>query len=242
MYCPLCGAEYRPGFTICSDCQVDLVPDLPRPTSANRSIDDNDEKSFALVWSGNDSRLHAEICDTLDHEKIPARTLGSEDHLFNFTTRPGFEVYVPVDLVNSAREAIRQAQLTPDEDTEQNSADLLEVPAEDTPSNDNADEYEERRDLRNLDPQDATVEIWSGEDVDMAAMMASSLRENDIPCRSDPDLAEPPDITGSDMGGPGTAENEASDETRATRLFVFPEDEKRAKEIVREIVNATPPE
>jgi hypothetical protein len=29
---------------------------------------------------------------------------------------------------------------------------------------------------------------------------------------------------------------------RPTRLFVFPEDEKSAKEIVREIVNAAPPE
>ena|SRR5215467_35235 len=25
MFCPRCGAEYRPGFTHCSDCDVDLV-------------------------------------------------------------------------------------------------------------------------------------------------------------------------------------------------------------------------
>ncbi len=30
MYCPQCGAEYRPGFSRCADCDVDLVTELPR--------------------------------------------------------------------------------------------------------------------------------------------------------------------------------------------------------------------
>ena len=29
MFCPQCRAEYRAGFTRCSDCDVDLVHDLP---------------------------------------------------------------------------------------------------------------------------------------------------------------------------------------------------------------------
>jgi hypothetical protein len=251
MYCPLCGAEYRPGFTVCSDCQVALVPDPPGATSANASNDTSDEKSFALVWSGNDSRLHDEICQALDREKIPARTLGSEDHLFNFNRRPTFEVYVPADLVNSAREAIKQVAAI--EKTEEPSeSDLLEIPAEEGSPNDNDEDEEERRDFRNLDPQDATVEIWSGQNRELAAMIASSMRENHIPYRSDPDLsspdlAEPPDIIGSDIAEPDipgsdSAEKSASDQMRPTRLFVFPEDEKSAKEIVREIVNAAPPE
>jgi hypothetical protein len=245
MYCPLCGAEYRPGFTVCSDCQVDLVPDPPRAASANVSIDDTaDKKSFALAWSGNDSRLHAEICEALDRQKIPARTLGSEDHLFNLATRTAFEVYVPADLVNSAREAIKQLAAM-EEIVEPSESDLLEIPAEEGSPND--EDEEERRDSRGLDPQDATVEIWSGQDADMAAMIASSLRENHIPYRSDPDLAEPPDIAGSDIAGsdipgPDSPEKSASDQMRPTRLFVFPEDEKSAKEIVREIVDAAPPE
>jgi len=251
MYCPLCGAEYRPGFTVCSDCQVALVPDPPRAASATASNDTSDEKSLALVWSGNDSRLHDEICQALDREKIPARTLGSEDHLFNFNRRPTFEVYVPADLVNSAREAIKQVSAT-EEIAEPSESDLLEIPAEEGSPNDNDEDEEERRDSRGLDPQDATVAIWSGQNRELAAMIASSLRENHIPYRSDPDLsnpdlAEPPDIAGSDIAepdfpGPYSAEKSASDETRATRLFVFPEDEKSAKEIVREIVNAAPPE
>jgi hypothetical protein len=255
MYCPLCGAEYRPGFTVCSDCQVALVPDPPRAASANVSIDDTaDEKSFVLVWSGNDSRLHAEICEALDRQKIPARSLGSEDHLFNLATRPAFEVYVHADLVNSARDAIKQVAAM-EEIEEPSESDLLEIPAEEGSPND--EDEEERRDFRNLDPQDATVEIWSGQNRELAAMIASSLRENHIPCRPDPDLSNPdvaelPDIAESDLAepdipGPDSAEphfekKDASDEKRATRLFVFPEDEKSAKEIVREIIDAAPPE
>jgi hypothetical protein len=258
MYCQLCGAEYRPGFTVCSDCQVALVPDPPRGGSANVSVDAiSDEKSFALVWSGNDSRLHVEICEALDLQKIPARTLGSEDHLFNLATRPAFEVYVPADLVNSARETIHEVAGI-EEIEEPSESDILEIPAEEGSPNDNDEDEEERRDSRNLDPQDATVEIWSGQSRELAAMIASSLRENHIPSRTDPDLfdpdlAEPPDIARSsdiaepDIPGPDSAEphfekKDASDEMRATQLFVFPEDEKSAKEIVREIVNAAPPE
>jgi putative signal transducing protein len=29
MWCPSCGAEYRPGFTHCPDCGVDLVAERP---------------------------------------------------------------------------------------------------------------------------------------------------------------------------------------------------------------------
>lgn len=43
MYCPTCGDEYRAGFTICSDCQVALVPGspekpAPRQTTAIGSV------------------------------------------------------------------------------------------------------------------------------------------------------------------------------------------------------------
>jgi hypothetical protein len=127
-----------------------------------------------------------------------------------------------------------------EEIAEPSESDLLEIPAEEGFPNDNDEDEEERRNFRNLDPQDATVEIWSGQNRELAAMIASSLRQNHIPYRSDPDLSNP-DIAGSDIAGSDNAEKSASDETRPTGLFVFPEDEKSAKEIVREIVNAAPP-
>jgi hypothetical protein len=225
MYCPVCGAEYRPGFTVCSDCQVALVSDPPGGVSDHPS---SDNASFALLWSGSDARIHAEICEALGRQKIPARTLGSEDHLFNLSTRPAFEVYVPADRVNSAREALKQvADL--EESEKPSESGILEIPAEDGAPEESAydQEEEERGDRINRDPLDATVEVWSGQSRELAAMIASSLRENHIPSRSDPDMAEP---------------QNASHATPAVRLLVFPEDEKRAKEIIREIVDAAPPE
>ena len=29
MFCPVCGSEYRKGFTECNDCQIPLVDTLP---------------------------------------------------------------------------------------------------------------------------------------------------------------------------------------------------------------------
>jgi hypothetical protein len=108
MYCPLCGAEYRPGFTACSDCQVDLVPEPPRQAFADAATNSG---PFVLVWSGNDLRKHAEICEALDRQKIPVRTLGRQDHLFGASMHPDFEVLVPSDLKNSAREALNQVEV-----------------------------------------------------------------------------------------------------------------------------------
>ena len=37
MFCPRCRAEYRPGFHRCSDCDVELVDELPEdPASVDR--------------------------------------------------------------------------------------------------------------------------------------------------------------------------------------------------------------
>jgi hypothetical protein len=230
MYCPLCGAEYRPGFTVCSDCQVSLVPDPPSESSTE-SADSvaTGGTSFAPVWSGSDTRKLAEICEELDRQKIPTRTLRREDRLFNPTAHAPFEVYVPIDRMTAARKAINEADPTEDDSEPILESDTLEIPAEEgSPDDDGDDGYEdERAQLRNLDPEDATAEIWSGDDVDLAAMITSSLRENHIPCRSDSDTPEP---------------QSASEEMSSTRLFVLPEDEKRAKEIVREIVDAAPPD
>jgi Putative prokaryotic signal transducing protein len=39
MWCPSCGAEYRPGFTRCTDCDVDLVDELPVVPEAKGAVD-----------------------------------------------------------------------------------------------------------------------------------------------------------------------------------------------------------
>jgi hypothetical protein len=38
MFCPECRAEYRPGFTHCSDCEVDLVHELSESDTRARQL------------------------------------------------------------------------------------------------------------------------------------------------------------------------------------------------------------
>ena len=46
MFCPQCKAEYRPGFTECSDCNVALVERWSRPVDAEDNEDDQPEVVF----------------------------------------------------------------------------------------------------------------------------------------------------------------------------------------------------
>lgn len=40
MWCAQCGQEYRPGFSRCSDCEFDLVDELPAPAASVGNADD----------------------------------------------------------------------------------------------------------------------------------------------------------------------------------------------------------
>jgi len=55
MFCPNCGAEYRPGFDRCSDCAVELVPSLPADWAVASQALQNDRPERAkpahfLAW------------------------------------------------------------------------------------------------------------------------------------------------------------------------------------------------
>ena len=64
--------------------------------------------------------------------------------------------------------------------------------------------------------EDATVKVWSTDSGEPADFLIAALHENGIRCRMDKAGAK-------------------------AELFVLPEDEVRAREIVREIVEGTPP-
>ena len=80
MYCPKCKAEYRPGFTRCSDCFVDLVDQLPaEETEEERSAPLwPDAESLSEMWRGEDSVLHGRLLAELkqagiSYENTPTR-------------------------------------------------------------------------------------------------------------------------------------------------------------------------
>ena len=84
-YCPTCGAEYRPGFTRCPDCDVDLVDDPPK--SAEPEADD--PEYFAVL-----DPLHP------DYVYDP-RDWRSMDLVLVHTARNDFEVDIAMGLLRS---------------------------------------------------------------------------------------------------------------------------------------------
>jgi hypothetical protein len=113
MFCPVCKAEYRGGFRRCADCDVPLVDDLPaealvapEPAAAPG---DPEEDPFCSFWSGDDPRIHAELCELLDKERIPYKTLRREDHLFRISRYPAFQIGIPFSMFERAEAAVKEA-------------------------------------------------------------------------------------------------------------------------------------
>jgi hypothetical protein len=256
MYCPQCKAEYRPGFTRCADCEIDLVYEAPTPASGSGEAgesDKNPDDPFCSFWRGDDPRIHAELCELLNEQGIPHKTVRREDHLFNMNTKSAFEIGIPFSQFDKAEAAIKDAYGT--EDEQQDAARLLpyaeryapgvrgvfpwrpltkgfaraaigekEEPESDavaTPEEPEAEEQSENQstawDPKNWGPEDAAVQVWSSEQTYPGEMIEMALRENKIHAR----LKK------------GNGRN---------AIYVMPEDEIRAREIVREVVEGAPPE
>ncbi len=215
MFCPICKAEYRQGFARCADCDVELVYELPatalappEPVEPGHPEDD----PFCSFWKGDDPRVHAELCQLLSEKDIPCRTIRRQDHLFNWNTKSAFEIGVPFSQFGRAEAAVKEAYGGEDEPVSEAPGVPLELP-------ESIEAREPRGDWdpENWYPEEATAEIWEGEQAEMGELLAASLGENRIHAR----VAE----TG-----------------RVHRLFVLPGDEVRAREIVREVVEGVPPE
>ena len=220
MFCPICRAEYTRKATICSDCQVPLVEELPAQTAAVADSTPGHEL-FVPVWSGGEAGKHEEVLEILARENIPAKTIQGHDFFILASSHLPFEVYVPASFAQKAKTVLEREDSAELEAEEATGAGPLEIPAEEY-SPENSEPIQHRPGWH---PDDATAEIWSGEDTYIADMIALSLKENQIDCRFDSESADP-------ESAPPASE----------KIFVLPEDEARAKEIVREIVDAAPPE
>ena len=258
MFCPQCKAEYRPGFTVCADCDVPLVWQLPatsgavgEPEFSGQGTQPTDERLCAF-WKGDDPRIHAELCQLLDEQDIPHKTVRREDHLFNLNSKSLFQIGIPFSCFEKAEAAVKEAYDSEEQspaapgllpsgrehvteagifssvlDLAKGYGEKLSNDVEDltSPQREIQDEFSSqddpsssrRWDPDNWYPEDATTEVWSGDQLELGELIAASLRENKVHARLD-----------------GTEAKCA--------LFVLPDDESRAREIVREIIEGVPPE
>jgi hypothetical protein len=231
MICPQCNAEYRPGFTRCADCDVDLVNEPPHyaltgPPPADPG--DPNEDPFCSFWKGEDARVHAELCEVLEEDGIPHKTVFRRDHLFNLGNFPGYEVGVPFSLFEKAEKAVQEAFGTEDAEEREtlNLPRLLQRPRETirklppalTPAGEeNIPGPPTAGEDAGWFPEDATVNVWATDAGEPSDFLVAALHENGINCRVDQQ---------------GTH----------AKLYVLPDDATRAREIVREVAEGQPPE
>jgi hypothetical protein len=220
VFCPQCKAEYRQGFTRCADCDVELVPELTPEALAKAekvTSGDTNEDPFCSFWEGEDPRIHTEICQVLDEQNIPHKTLRRRDHLFNFSAKSEFQIGVPYSFFERAEAAVKEAydsEAEPEEPPEvtDEQPSPLELPESTGPDLSSRDRASRHQYL-----EDANIQVWSSEHLFPGKIIAMSLKENLIPHRFD--------------------RREGN-----SAIFVFPEDESRSREIVREVVEGVPPE
>jgi hypothetical protein len=216
MICPVCKAEYRRGVTQCSDCGVSLVDTLEPSAMESLQQEQEDEGALVRVWSGSDPGECAAVKEALEKAEIAYTDKSAAAYFIFRSMRPKMEIRVAETDAERAQEIIRDLLGEPPiaESEEDTSGEL---PADwdvggEIPG-DAAPEYP----TGDWDEEDAVSEVWSGEEVDVATMLIACFRENGIASRS-------------------------LSENARTRLLVRPEDEPHAKEIVREVVEAKPPQ
>jgi hypothetical protein len=215
MFCPQCQAEYRQGFSRCADCGVQLVTELPKEAlipQAPVEPGDPHEDPFCSFWQGDDPRLHAEFCELLSYNRIPHKTVRRADHLFNLNTRRAFEIGIPFSQFRKAEAALQEAYGLQEDPATDDSGNPIALPESIDPQRRGAN-----WDPEDWFPEDATFEIWSGDYPEMAELLRASLRENQVHSRI------------GEAGG-------------NLKLFIMAEDEARAREIVREVVDSVPPD
>jgi len=214
MFCPQCKAEYRSGFTECSDCCVDLVEALPEQESST-------EEALTLLWECDDEAECVGVCRDLKEADIPYKV---DQIPYERSMRMGvkwhYRILISPGDLGRAKELLGidgpQHTIPPDDgdDDEEVVDPSVELPDSGAVS---MDEFK-RRDTY-LDPwypEDAAAEVWRQEGDDLSSGIERALDANRIHCRCDSDT----------RGG--------------KKIFVRPEDESFAREIIREIVEGTP--
>jgi hypothetical protein len=212
MFCPNCGVEYRPGFTHCNDCDVDLVEELPAEGEPAEGEAEGEKEALELLWRGTQGGVFNAIAGALDEagirynrEKLDARLTFSSGYA-------PLDVWVPAAQLDAARKVLDEtlaqiAQPIQDSDSSSSYADSVE-----------GEEWSETPGIvEEPHPEDATAEVWKGDEEAMGQFLKSCLAANGIGCYVD------------------------SEDPKAVAVRVLPEEEARAHEIVRQVVEGIPP-
>ena len=214
MFCPQCKAEYRPGFSRCSDCEVDLVE---RALESYPSAIAASKAQMKRAWFCDERESCVYVCSRLRPAGIPFKVTQRKHQVF-WNVDEHYEIWVLGEFYDKAKAIAEQGNVDFSDSYEDQK--IMELP--------DAGAGFVKHDNRNWGwrPADASVEVWSEKTEErpwyeqvkgLAWMIELSLHENGI----------------------GTHTNVSQEGFK--RIFVRPEDEFQAREIVREIKDGAPP-
>jgi len=181
MFCPECKAEYRPGFTRCADCDVDLVVNLAEvnPRNSDGSNAQGDLSNLQELWAGNDQQSCVATCLTLKDAGIPYEVAQRKKQFLKGDERH-FKIAVPSSFYKHAKELAGRGTLDFSDDPEDQAIMELRDNGVVASTDEGLDEGRYSADWY---PEDATVEVSSRASAERSLMIISSLRENFIRCR-----------------------------------------------------------
>ena len=173
-------------------------------------------KNLRNVWTGVNGTECAAVCSELKNAGIYYRVDERRWLSLGKKLEERYEISVAEGDFDRAKQITGEIEYADsDEDDADEGAEDFDVRLE-------ADDSEPLEPIRRVrdehwSPEDATQLAWSGEPAEWQDMIEMSLRENDVGMRWEMRDGKP-------------------------NLFVLPEDEARAKEIVREVIEGTPME
>lgn len=212
MFCPNCKCEYIRGVTQCNDCGVALVDALDSPESNSA-----DDVRIVSIWQGKDPVECEQAGKALESAGI-AFAVQDADSSFSFLpTDPTLGIWVSREDQEKARKVLLDIEGRADlDELTPEEIESLALPESDGDDHDGQEENEP--DLsQEWDEDDSVAEVWKGGQENFADTLTACLREVGIASRK---IAE----------------------AGQWRVVVRPGRETRAREIVREIVEASPPE
>jgi hypothetical protein len=224
MFCPACKAEYRSGFTECSDCQVPLVETLPHNQNDCGSAASLNAATAEVLWEGADFNTFAALRMALHGAGVYYREWESKSPLWGTSSRPPLTIWIQRPDEEVARKILAgvcgddessspgQAGNSTAGSGEENTGQETGLAEDDSAAQPAPEDI-----LEYFDPNDATREVWLGKDKQMADYLQMSLNENGIGCV-------------------------VVEEGGKRKVLVVPGAESRAQEIVRQVVDGSPPQ
>lgn len=213
MFCPNCKCEYIRGVKECAECGVALVDQLP-PDEPESSLAD---VRIVPVWRGKDAGEFERVQEALSGAGIAFTTPDAKSSLF-LPTDPQEEIWVAEKDQDAAESIILEIEgLVDREKLAPEQLEALALPESDDEQDDTDGAGAESDLEQQWDEEEPVSEVWAGEFEDAADTLSACLREVGIASRKTAEAGQ-------------------------WRLVVRPARELRAKQIVREVVEASPPE